>query len=137
MFGMPGIPCVYYGSEWGEKADKSQGDQALRPSFEQPIENELFKHISKLADIKKNSTALNYGDFSTILLTNKQCVIKRCVDTETVLVCINADENKKVYAFFVSKFCSILIIGILVYLIGKDTLNDMMSTLSSGFYSAF
>ena len=50
---------------------------------------------------------------------------------------INADENKKVYAFFVSKLCSILIIGILVYLIGKDTLNDMMSTLSSGFYSAF
>ena len=50
---------------------------------------------------------------------------------------INADENKKVYAFFVSKLCSILIIGILVYLIGKDTVNDMMSTLSSGFYSAF
>ena len=93
MFGMPGIPCVYYGSEWGEKADKSQGDQALRPSFEQPIENELFEQISKLADIKKHSNALNYGDFSTILLTNKQCVIKRCVDTETILVCINADEN--------------------------------------------
>ncbi len=50
---------------------------------------------------------------------------------------INADENKKVYAFFLSKLCSILIIGILVYLIGKDTVNDMMSTLSSGFYSAF
>lgn len=105
MFGMPGIPCVYYGSEWGEKADKSQGDQALRPSFEQPIENELFKHISKLADIKKNSTALNYGDFSTILLTNKQCVIKRCVDTETVLVCINADENNFYANFNVSANC--------------------------------
>ena len=66
------------------------------------IENELFKHISKLADIMKNSTALNYGDFSTILLTNKQCVIKRCVDTETVLVCINADENNYYANFNVS-----------------------------------
>ena len=37
MFGMPGIPCVYYGSEWGTKADKSQGDPALRVSFEKPI----------------------------------------------------------------------------------------------------
>lgn len=77
----------------------------MRPSFEQPIENELFKHISKLADIKKNSTALNYGDFSTILLTNKQCVIKRCVDTETVLVCINADENNFYANFNVSANC--------------------------------
>ena len=25
-FGMPGIPCVYYGSEWGEKAKKEDGD---------------------------------------------------------------------------------------------------------------
>lgn len=33
---MPGIPCVYYGSEWGAKADKSQGDPALRPSFKEP-----------------------------------------------------------------------------------------------------
>lgn len=63
MFGMPGIPCVYYGSEWGEKADKSQGDQALRPSFEQPIENELFKHISKLADIKEKFNCIKLRRF--------------------------------------------------------------------------
>ena len=102
LFGMPGIPCVYYGSEWGAKADKSQGDPALRPSFKEPEFSELSKFISKLADIKKNSKALNYGDFSTILLTNKQCVIKRCVDTETVLVCINADENNFYANFNVS-----------------------------------
>ena len=35
-FGMPGIPCVYYGSEWGAKANKSEGDPALRASFEKP-----------------------------------------------------------------------------------------------------
>jgi len=48
---------------------------------------------------------------------------------------IDADENKKVYAFFVSKVCSILIIGILAYLIGKDTVNAMIGTFSTGFYS--
>ena len=26
IFGMPGIPCVYYGSEWGAKAHKNEGD---------------------------------------------------------------------------------------------------------------
>ncbi|MCR5623921.1 MAG: cyclomaltodextrinase, partial [Lachnospiraceae bacterium] len=30
MFTMPGIPCVYYGSEWGIKGNKSDGDPALR-----------------------------------------------------------------------------------------------------------
>ena len=93
MFGMPGIPCVYYGSEWGEKADKSQGDPALRPSFEQPIENELFEQISKLADIKKHSNALNYGDFTSVVLTNRQCIFKRSCNGENIYVAINADEN--------------------------------------------
>ena len=30
MFGMPGIPCVYYGSEWGVKGRKEDGDPCLR-----------------------------------------------------------------------------------------------------------
>ena len=31
LFGMPGIPCIYYGSEWGAEGNKQQGDDALRP----------------------------------------------------------------------------------------------------------
>lgn len=93
-FGMPGIPCVYYGSEWGAKADKSQGDPALRPSFKEPEFNELSEFISKLADIKKNSKALNYGDFSSTVLTNKQCVFRRSTGDETIYVAINADDQE-------------------------------------------
>ena len=94
LFGMPGIPCVYYGSEWGAKADKSQGDPALRPSFKEPEFNELSEFISKLADIKKNSKALNYGDFTSTVLTNKQCVFRRRIGDETVYVAINADDRE-------------------------------------------
>ena len=35
IFGMPGIPCVYYGSEWGAKAHKNEGDPALRVCFDE------------------------------------------------------------------------------------------------------
>ena len=98
-FGMPGIPCVYYGSEWGECADKSQGDPALRPAFETWQENELTEHISKIAAAKRNSHALCYGDFKTVVLTNRQCIIERKCDDERVLVCINADENEYVAHF--------------------------------------
>lgn len=90
-FGMPGIPCVYYGSEWGTRADKSQGDPALRPCFEQPEWNELSEFISKLAEAKKNSEALNYGNFRSVLLTNRQCIFERASGHERVMVAINAD----------------------------------------------
>ena len=93
-FGMPGIPCVYYGSEWGTKADKSQGDPALRASFEQPEWNGLTSFIAKLAEAKKGSPALNYGDFRSVVLTNKQCIFERKCESERVLVAINADGEE-------------------------------------------
>ena len=92
-FGMPGIPCVYYGSEWGAKALKSQGDPALRQSFEEPQWTELTEWISALSAAKKQSEALNYGAFRSVLLTNRQCIFERRAEHERVLVAINADEN--------------------------------------------
>lgn len=92
VFGMPGIPCVYYGSEWGAKGDKNQGDQALRISFEQPQWNSLTEFLAKLARAKKSSNALNYGGMRSILLNNKQCIFERRTDEERVLVAINMDS---------------------------------------------
>lgn len=91
MFGMPGIPCIYYGSEWGEKADKAQGDPALRPCPDAPCRTELTEYISRLAEVKKHSEALNYGDFRSVLLTNRQCIFERKTEHERILVAINAD----------------------------------------------
>ena len=98
-FGMPGIPCVYYGSEWGAKAQKSEGDPALRACFEQPMWNALAEWIAKLSEAKKNSNALQYGSFRSIVLNNKNCVFERKTDTERVLVAINADNTEFVAHF--------------------------------------
>ncbi|MDE5863455.1 MAG: cyclomaltodextrinase [Lachnospiraceae bacterium] len=92
-FGMPGIPCVYYGSEWGAKAHKNEGDPALRACFEKPEFGELAEWISKLAEAKKNSRALNYGDYRNVVLTNHQCIIERKCDGERVMVAINASDQ--------------------------------------------
>ena len=93
LFGMPGIPCVYYGSEWGAEADKSQGDPALRACFDEPLWNDLTEFISVLSSIKKESAPLNYGSFASSLLTNKQCVIERNCNGERIFVAINADAE--------------------------------------------
>ncbi len=92
-FGMPGIPCVYYGSEWGAKAHKSEGDPALRACFAEPEWNELCDFIHALAEAKKESEALNYGAFRSVVLTNKQCIFERKSENERVLVAINADSE--------------------------------------------
>lgn len=88
---MPGIPCVYYGSEWGAKARKEEGDPALRACFDAPHQTDLTDFISRLSAVKKASNALNYGDFRSVVLTNKQCIFERKTAEERVLVAINAD----------------------------------------------
>ncbi len=91
-FGMPGIPCVYYGSEWGARGDKSEGDPALRVSFDQPEFGRLAEWIARLSEAKKGSRALNYGSFRNIVLTNHQCIFERACEEERVLVAINASD---------------------------------------------
>ncbi len=92
IFGMPGIPCVYYGSEWGAKGDKKDGDPALRLSYEAPEWNDLTEMIAAMAKARKGSEALNYGSFRSVVLTNRQCIFERCSEHERVLVAINAEE---------------------------------------------
>ncbi len=94
VFGMPGIPCVYYGSEWGAQARKEEGDPALRASFDGPVSNELSEHISKLAAAKRSSKALNYGSMRSVVLTNQQCIFERACDGERVLVAINIADHE-------------------------------------------
>ena len=98
-FGMPGIPCVYYGSEWGAKGHKNEGDLALRACFAKPEEGELTEWIGKLANAKKKSKALNYGTYRSVVLTNHQCIFERAVDGERVLVAINASDQPYVAHF--------------------------------------
>ncbi|MCR5627602.1 MAG: cyclomaltodextrinase [Lachnospiraceae bacterium] len=93
LFAMPGIPIIYYGSEWATKADKSQGDPALRPCFDKPEWNSLTDLISRLCEIKKGSKALNYGNFKKLVLTNRQCVFQREFEGERIIAAFNAEEN--------------------------------------------
>ncbi len=94
LFGMPGIPIVYYGSEWGIKGDKSQGDPALRPDIKEPEWNDLTDHIAGLVKARKESKALSYGNFTDLVLTNKQCIFESETEGDRVMVAVNADENE-------------------------------------------
>ncbi|HEX3037572.1 MAG TPA: alpha-amylase family glycosyl hydrolase [Oscillospiraceae bacterium] len=95
LFSMPGIPCIYYGSEWGAKGEKQHGqpDYALRASFDTPQNSELTDWISLCAKAHKETKALCYGSFQSVLLTNRQFIFERKLDDQRILIAINADSE--------------------------------------------
>lgn len=97
LFGMPGIPCLYYGSEWGEPGQKEPGsDDALRPCFEAPCENELTEWVRSLIRIYKEHPAFAFGDYHNVAIQNRQLLFRRSIPEETVFTAVNLDENPAV-----------------------------------------
>lgn len=96
---MPGIPCIYYAGEWGAEGKKEEGDEALRLSYAFPEENELSEFIAVLAKIRKESSALSYGVFRNVVITNKQLIFERKTEGERILVAVNCDDNDYIAHF--------------------------------------
>ena len=94
LFAMPGIPCIYYGSEWGILGAKDKNsDDALRPEIAAPDWNELTTLISSFAALHKQYKSLIYGDYRSIVLTNRQLVFEREFEGERIWFALNADDN--------------------------------------------
>ena len=93
LFSMPGIPCVYYGGEWGAEGRKEEGDDALRPRFDSPAETELTRWIAALAKARRENAALCHGDFRTLVLTNEQLIFQRAFEGRRILAAINAADS--------------------------------------------
>ncbi len=100
MYSLPGVPSVYYGSEFGVEGRKQQGsDDSLRPSisYEQYIKatqkNGLTNLISRLGKIRTETKALSYGDYKELLLTNCQYAFSRNHNGQSVIVTVNNSDN--------------------------------------------
>lgn len=94
LFGMPGVPAVYYGSEWGLQGVKGENtDAPLRPALEQPQRNGLTGWIARLTAVHRASLALCQGGYRNVLLTNRQIIFERKAEEERVLVAVNADSQ--------------------------------------------
>lgn len=93
LFTMPGIPCLYYGSEWGIEGKKNWNDTELRPEIETLNWNELTDHIQKLIEIHHTHSALIDGNYGQVALTNTACIYARENEEECVWTCININEG--------------------------------------------
>ena len=105
LMAMPGIPCIYYGSEWGIEGRKEDGDKALRPETPSPQYNHITEFVSNAAKIHRENKALCYGSFETLHLTNKQFIFERCFEGERIIAMINADENEYIAHYNANAGC--------------------------------
>lgn len=96
LFLMPGIPCIYYGSEWKTTGKKENGsDLELRSSFEKPIWNDLCDTIKDLSTFRKKHSSLYDGSFTQLTLQNEYYAFKREDDKEIVIYLLNISNEAK------------------------------------------
>lgn len=96
LYTLPGVPSVYYGSEFGIEGAKQKGsDDSLRPAIAienymaEAKNNSFAKLISALGKIRQQTKALSYGYYKELLLTNRQYAFSR----DDVIVTVNNDDN--------------------------------------------
>ena len=100
MYTLPGVPSIYYGSEFGIEGKKeAYSDDSLRPALNLDDYKDAVKTnpctglIAALGKIRQENPALSYGDFNELILTNRQYAFSRNYNGVSVVVAVNNDDN--------------------------------------------
>ena len=100
LFTMPGIPSIYYGSEWGMNARRRPGDDSpVRPALELAagpslgVEPALADAIGRLASMRSATAALRRGSYAQLHVAAEQFGFIREIDGESVVVLLNASDR--------------------------------------------
>lgn len=99
LYTLPGLPSVYYGSEWGVQGRKEDGDDALRPALElEEFQNHppvpgLEEWIRFLGKAREKWPVLTTGRYRELSLTTRQYAFARLDTERAVVVAANNDEN--------------------------------------------
>ncbi len=100
LYTLPGIPSIYYGSEFGIEGKKERwSDDSLRPALglddykNAVTENPCTALVAALGRIRQAARALSYGDYRELALTNRQYAFARSTADETVVVTVNNDDG--------------------------------------------
>ncbi len=101
MYTLPGVPSVYYGSEFGIEGKKERySDDSLRPALDLKDYQDALKDnvctrlICALGKIRRKVKALSYGGYKELVLTNRQYGFARDYNGETVFVAVNNDDSE-------------------------------------------
>jgi len=98
LFTLPGIPSIYYGSEWEIRGRKeNNSDKPLRPYIDirnSPNETDTTRLIRRLSEIRSAHKALKYGNYRQIYLQyHRPFIFERVFEDERIMVAVNISSN--------------------------------------------
>ncbi len=91
MFAVPGIPVIYYGSEFGMTGASDPDNRRMMRFGNQlnKYEKRMLKDVSTIVKLRKEHTALRYGDIYFLKADTNSFAFLRSDFNETVLVVLN------------------------------------------------
>ena len=100
LFTMPGVPSIYYGSEWGLTGKRAPGDDGpVRPALDlatapgEGTEPALADTIRRMAGVRAESPALRRGNYRQLHVAAEQLGFARQMGGEHVFVLLNAADR--------------------------------------------
>ena len=98
LFTLPGVPSIYYGSEFGFEGHKGHDDSILRPAFDLAqadlsSQTNLSSHLAHLAAIRASLPALKVGGYRQLHVSADQYAFLREEGTQKVVVAVNASDQ--------------------------------------------
>lgn len=100
LYTLPGVPSIYYGSEFGIDGKKEKfSDASLRPALDlndyadAATKNPCTALIAALGKVRQGTPALSYGSYAELALTNRQFAFARDLEGIRVIVTVNNDDS--------------------------------------------
>lgn len=97
---VPGMPALYYGSEWGLQGRRSaQSDAALRPALtldemrRRAPQPDLFTALRRLIAARRQHPALRRGDYRQLAVASQQLAFERRYGDERIVVAVNSEAR--------------------------------------------
>jgi glycosidase len=103
MYTMPGIPSIYYGSEFGIRGERTPGsDSDLRPELHlstlyEQYDTNLLERIKQLVRLRKECAPLMYGLYRQLEVKNEQLAFMRELENEFAIVVINSSGHEYIF----------------------------------------
>ena len=97
IFTIPGIPVIYYGSEFGMTgADDPDNRRMMRFGNQlDNLEKNMLKVTSSIVHMRNEHSALRYGDFKTIFVDDNIYAYMRADINEKLIIVLNKSEVKQ------------------------------------------